>query len=345
MASKFYDATKILSLKDIDGNKPEIYISTSNRSAGKTTFFNRYCVKRFKRYGEKFMVMYRFNYELDDCADKFFKEIKNLFFPTDNMRSEKRSMGMYHELFLNDEPCGYAIALNNADQIKKNSHYFSDVKRILFDEFQSETNHYCPNEVKKFQSVHTSVARGDGKQVRYVPVIMISNPISMINPYYIAMGISSRLDNKTKYLRGKGYVLEQGYVESASKAQAESGFNKAFANDQYQAYNAQGVYLNDNLSFIEKMEGRSRYLVTLRYEGKDYAIREFAEKGIVYCDNHVDYTFPYKIAISTDDHSVNYVMLRKNDFFLSNLKELFQLGSFRFKDLKCKEAVLASICY
>ena len=79
---KYYDGTKLLSMKDINGNKPEIYISTSNRSAGKTTYFNRFFVNRFLDKDEKFALLYRFNYELDDCADKFFKDISTLFFQT-----------------------------------------------------------------------------------------------------------------------------------------------------------------------------------------------------------------------------------------------------------------------
>ena len=43
----FYDGTKLLSMTDLNGDKPEIYICTSNRSAGKTTWFNRYAVKKF----------------------------------------------------------------------------------------------------------------------------------------------------------------------------------------------------------------------------------------------------------------------------------------------------------
>ena len=31
--SQFYDGTKLLSMMDINGNKPEIYMCTSNRSA------------------------------------------------------------------------------------------------------------------------------------------------------------------------------------------------------------------------------------------------------------------------------------------------------------------------
>ena len=94
---------------------------------------------------------------------------------------------------------------------------------MIFDEFQSETNHYCDNETKKFISIHTSIARGQGEQVRYVPVYMLSNPVSIINPYYVEMGISGRLKDDTKFLRGDGFVLEQGYIESASIEQKNSG--------------------------------------------------------------------------------------------------------------------------
>ena len=213
------------------------------------------------------------------------------------------------------------------------------------DEFQSETNTYCPNEIVKFQSIHTSLARGQGQQVKYLPVYMAANPVTILNPYYTEWGFSTRLDNKTKFLRGHGVVLEQGYVESASEAQKLSGFNRAFGNSEYNAYAAQGVYLNDNLSFIEKPEGRSRYLATIKYENSEYGIREYADDGIVYCTDKADSTYPIKIAVTTNDHAINYVMLKRNDIFISNLRWYFEHGCFRFKDLKCKEALLKTISY
>ena len=233
--TKYYDGTKLLSMKDINGNKPEIYMCTTNRTGGKTTYFGRLCINRFINKGEKFGLIYRYNYELDDVTDKFFKDIGSLFFPNMTMTSKRRASGIFHELFLDEKSCGYAFSLNSADQIKKYSHLFNDIERMLFDEFQSETNHYCSDEVKKLLSVHTSVARGQGEQVRYVPVYMLSNPVSIINPYYIEMGISERLRDNTKFLRGDGFVLEQGYVDSASKAQKESGFNRAFSKNSYVA--------------------------------------------------------------------------------------------------------------
>lgn len=364
METVFYDGTRLLSLKDINGSRPEIYICTSNRSAGKTTFFARWAVNRFIKYGEKFMLLYRYNYELDDVADKFFKDISTLFFPKYSMTSARGAQGLYHTLYLSkyngekedkparrkkanadDECCGYAVTLNSADQVKKYSHLFSDTQRILFDEFQSESNKYCDREVSKFLSIHTSVARGNGKQVRFLPVYMISNPVSIINPYYTALKVSARLRDDTRFLKGDGFVLEQGFVHSASEAQKNSAFNRAFAGSEYTAYASEAVYLNDNMSFVEKMKGRARYLATYRYEGANYAIREYADEGLLYVDDNADISFPGRFAVTTEDHRVNYVMLKRNDMFVSMMRFYFEKGCFRFKDLKCKESLMKMISY
>lgn len=343
--NKYYDGTKLLSLKDINGLKPEIYLCTTNRTGGKTTYFGRLCVNAFLKRGEKFGLIYRYNYELDNVVENFYKDIGSLFFSGHVMTSKRRASGIYHELFLDEKPCGYALSLNSADLIKKRSHLFNDIERMIFDEFQSETNHYCNEEITKFISLHTSIARGQGEQVRYVPVYMLSNPVSIINPYYIEFNISTRLKDDTKFLKGDGFVLEQGFIDSASKAQKESGFNRAFARNNYVAYSSECVYLNDNKSFIDKPSTKGKYLATIKYKGKEYGIREYAEEGIIYCDDRPDITFPVKITVTTQDHNVNYVMLKRNDIFLSNLRYYFERGCFRFKDLSCKECILKSLSY
>lgn len=347
----YYDGTKLLSLKDLDGNTPEIFMVTSNRTAGKTTYFNKLVFNRFLKKGLKFMLVYRFKYELDDCANKFFKDIQGLFFQEYELFSKKMATGIYHELFTrkigeeNALSCGYAISLNSADQLKKLSHFFSDTDCMLFDEFQSETNSYCPNEVEKFVSIHKTVARGQGKMNRYVPVYMCANPVTILNPYYVEMDISSRLTSDVKFLRGHGFVLEQGYNEAADKAQKESGFNAAFSKNRYIAYASEGSYLNDSMAFIEQPNGKARYLATIRFKGNDYGIRSFDALGIIYCDNRPDTTYPNKIAVTTDDHNINYVMLKNNELFIANMRFFFEQGCFRFKDLKCKEAVLKLLSY
>lgn len=341
----YYDGTKLLSLMDINGKKPEIYICTTNRTGGKTTYFNRLCINRFLNKHEKFCLIYRYKYELDDIPNKFFKDIQSLFFPEHTMTNKSSGSGTFQELFLDNVSCGYAISLNSADMIKKYSHMFSDVTTMLFDEFQSETNHYCPDEVKKLMSVHTSIARGQGKQVRYVPVYMIGNPVSIVNPYYVELGITKRLSMNTKFLKGDGFVMEQGFNETASLAQKESGFNRAFSKNKYLAYSSDNIYLNDNLAFVEKIEGKNRYICTIKCDGIEYAIREFYHDSIIYCDYSVDKSFPFKITVTTADFEKNYIMLQRNSNTLSTLRQFFEYGCFRFKDLKCKEAVLTILNY
>jgi hypothetical protein len=341
----YYDGTKLLSLLDINGNRPEIYMVTTNRTGGKTTWFSSFLVRKFIKKQEKFMLLYRYNYELSDCAEKFFKDIHNLYFNDYNLKSQCRAKGMFHELFLNDESCGYAVALNNADTLKKYSHLFNDVERMFFDEFQSEMNKYCTDEIRKLLSIHTSVARGRGKQVRYVPVYMCGNTVSLLNPYYTAMGISDRLMNDTKFLKGDGFVLEQGFIESASKAQLESGFNRAFSSSDYVAYAAQNVYLNDNYSFIDKPAGRGRYLATVKYLNKHYAIYDYDSLGILYVTDSYDSSFPYRLSLTTDDHNINYLMLSKNSLMINNYRLLFNRGCFRFKNLDSKQMLLKLLSY
>ena len=341
----FYDGTKLLSLKDKNGEKPEIYICCGNRSAGKTTYFSRLLVNRFLKKGEKFLIEYRFKDELSGVSEKFFKDIKTLFFPGHEMTEKVGDRGNYYELFLDGASCGYAVALNASDKIRRYSHFFSDVSSIFFDEFQSETNHYCSKEVEKFISIHTSISRGSGKAVRYVPCYLCSNTVTLLNPYFSAMGISSRVRDNTKFLRGDGWVMEYAMVENAARAQKGSAFNRAFSGNRYIAYSSENVYLNDNYSFIEKPAGKGSYLLTFRYNGKNYGLREYAENGFLYVNKKPDLTFSKKISVTTEDHNINYVMLKNNDLIITTLREYFNKGCIRFFDLESKEAFFALISY
>lgn len=343
---KYYDGQKLLSMKDLNGETPEIYICTANRTAGKTTWFNRKLVNDFKKKGWKFALIYRYKEDLEAVSEAFFKDIGRLFFQGDEFSQKERANGKYVELFLNDIPCGYAIPMSKPENIKKYSAVFSDVKQMLFDEFQLESGMYLKDEVGKLHSIHTSVARGNFEQVRYVPVYLVGNPVSIINPYYVQFGIAKRLKQDTKFLRGDGFVIEQGYNEGAFHAQMQSGFNRAYMSgggSQEVAYAAQGIYLNDSQAFIDKPKGKSRYLVTLRYDGRDVAIRSYPDLGIVYADLNADLSFPTKITVKSEDHDVNYVMLRMGAPIIMTLRWYFEHGCFRFKDLLCKDAILTAL--
>ena len=348
MSTKFYDGSKLLSLKDINKNTPEIFISTSNRSAGKTTWFGKKIVNDYLKHGKKFALLYRYSYEITDVANKFFSDIQGLFFPNYRMTQKSMEKDTFIGLFIQKldgtpELCGYALALNKADNIKKCSHLLSDVSVILFDEFQSEANQYAQNEIQKFQSIHTSLARGNGEQVKYLPVYMISNFVSLLNPYYTALHISERLQEDTNYLRGDGWVLEQGFNASASEAQKTSAFNRAFGDSRYVQFSSEKFYLNDNNSFVKKMDGKNIYLFSIRYDGKWYGVRQYPGKGVVYFNKSIDQSCPKKYAVNVEDMTEETTL--SNPQHRVVLRDLFDRGALRFSDLEAKAAAFAMLSY
>lgn len=351
MAQQFYDGNKLLSLKDVEKKEPEIFICTSNRNAGKTTFFSKKLVTDFLKKGKKFCLLYRYAYECNNVADKFFNDIGQLFFQDYIMTQEpgEKDTFVYLYLQLRNDPdskilCGYCVAINKAVALKKLSHLIqADV--LFFDEFQPEDGQYAPDEISKFQSVHTSLARGRGEQVRYLPVIMCSNFVSLLNPYYTAMGIAERLQSNTNFLRGHGWVLEQGLNASASNANRLSAFNRAFKNSEYSKYASEKFYLNDDNSLIQKIDGDNQYLLTFRYDKKEYAVRYYTGIDIVYVNQNVDKSCLQRYAVTTDDMTEDTRLIKGNVVVLGRLRAAFDEGAFRFYNLECRAAAFALLSY
>ena len=67
----YYDGTKLLSMRDLNGDIPEIYICTSNRTAGKTTYFNRKVHNGWNKYGKKYMFS-----NIDSLVKTLIKETR-----------------------------------------------------------------------------------------------------------------------------------------------------------------------------------------------------------------------------------------------------------------------------
>lgn len=340
----YYNGSKILNTLDIDKQKPEIYMVTGNRSSGKTTFFNKKMVDTFLEEGKQFALLYRFSYELQNCANAFFDDIRGLFYPNMEMVSVSKCRGLYKELILNGDTCGYALCLNCADTIKRNSHVFTNVQHILMDEFQSETNKYCEDEVTKFISIHKSIARGAGKQSRFVPVYMVSNCVSILNPYFDAMGVTDRLKQNTKILRGRGWVLEQNFNKEAANALANSRFMQAFEGNKSIPYITENVYLNDNNTFVEKKPNHTKYVCGLKHNDTMFNIAFDLETDTYYTSPGYDKSFPLVLAANIESHT-DMTTYSPNSLLVKQLRLAFHSGNFRFKNLKSKNATLAYLHY
>lgn len=343
----FYNGYKLLSLLDKNGNKPEIYVSSTNRSAGKTTFFNGLVVHNFIKSGKKFLLLYRNKYEMDSCVDGFFNDIHKIFYKGLQMKQETGVKDVFKNLYiaeLGESPdwqlCGYCTALSASEQIKKYSHLLSDVSIILFDEFQSESDTYLKKEVSRFNSIHDSLARGNGEQVKYLPTVLIGNLIDLFNPYYVALGIVDNLQLETKYLRGDGFIVEQGFNEASATSHAESAFHRALAGTEYTKVSQQKEYLQTSYQFIDnKVADLGVYMFTIRYQNKDYSVRYNDNGSFYYVSNTPDPYYKLKHAATMDDVSAD-AFFDPTNTMRTMLKNKMRVNMVKFKNLTCRDAAM-----
>ncbi len=118
MENIYYNVDTLLNKLDINNKKPEVFIVTGNRSAGKTTDVTHKAIERYILKGKKVAWLYRYNYELDDVANKIFKDVQGLFYQQFEFSSRSKMKNIYHELYVGEKSIGYAISINSADQIK-----------------------------------------------------------------------------------------------------------------------------------------------------------------------------------------------------------------------------------
>lgn len=337
----FYNGTKLINSKDRYGNKPGIFVVDGNRSAGKTTYFNRMVVNRFKKYGQKFMLIYRNKNELPSCDDKFFKDIHELFFPDDEMTSEKRDDGTFFELFLNEHSCGYAIPLSMSGKIKKLSHFFSDVENIIFDEFQDLGGAYLTDEVKKFLTVYVSIARGHGCPVRYVPVYMISNHISSLNPYYKEWNCAVDVDNiKEGFYKGDGFVIEKNLNLHVADLQKQSPVLRAFSGSDAVKHIIDNESIVDSHAFIENIKlKQSTYIANIACDGETISLRSVVHNGehLYYFTDEYNSNYGTIIAVDTQNHNTDTILMGRTLSVMLSVKRAFDNGQVRFKDISVKD--------
>lgn len=351
---KFNNPKFLLTTKDLNNEKPEIFIDCQNRGSGKTY---GYCyglleqaLGRDMKWGlplGKFMLICRWKHEVGTIAQGMFADVVQNEYENGVMSTTIMNGGSYSNIMFSEngeEPVhvGYVCPINTADDLKKISSLFHDTAVMIMDEFQcASDSSYCPDEVDKFIRLHISVARGGGKSSRYVPVILLSNSISIMNPYFTAMGIHKKIQSNTKKLRGDGYVLQRIVNPNASKEQKESKFNRAFSNSKELDSSIDNSWLNDDTSCIEKPDetwGRSIYYWTLIDDNQKYGVRYFPSMDYYYVSNSVDGSCSFFFNVSVNGN-LNVPML-KNNPQMKVMRDAFVQGQMRFPNQDCKMVAL-----
>lgn len=346
-----YSGNLLLSKFDRNNIRPEIYCSTTNRSAGKTTWFGGYFIHKFLKNEELFCILMRKKYQLEKSLSfqAYFPSALECFFPALEMKEEIGIKGVFNTIYIRkrgDENqwylCGYSTAINSSDDIRNFSNMLSGVKRMWLDEFMPESGDYIKDEVKKVFSIHTSLARGNGDQSRYLPLLLTGNLITLDNPYYEYLGIND-LNIETNFYRGTGFVIEQGFNENASLAHENSTFNQAFSKTGYGALLTQKEYINDNYNMIVKIKTlKGDYLFTLKHNNTYFSVRYLPDIAIYYISENVDKCVKLSLASTREDMSEDCIYDGENKF-TKLMKKKYHDNQVRFSNFKSRTAFLEFI--
>lgn len=349
--SDFYSATGLLDSLDRNGEKPELYIVCSRvRGPGKTFSFTHHLMKTFMDGDGKFILLARTRAELGNVADGMMKEMLSVKYPGWHVSEKKKMNGTYSDVYVETESdgekkklhCGYIIPLNAADAIKKVSSMFTDAVHAYFDEFQPEyQSTYLIQEVEKFKSIHTSVARGGGSSRRHFPVYMSSNAITVTNPYFVALGLTQKIQSDTKKFRGDGYVYQRTENPGLAAQHDESAMSRAFSGLKSSNF-SDNSWVNDSKSGVGKPTegwGAPVYIATLDHEGHQYGLYSYPETGFLYISHSIDPTH-YRVFRMTVDGEVNLPLLKASGVS-QMVKDSIERGLMRYHTLSCKQVAFA----
>lgn len=349
----YYCGYSIFQKQDINKQTPEIFLVSGNRTAGKTFFFKRLLVRLFINYGHKFMILTRKMNQLNSVGASFYSDLEDddtfsewQFYVDKSEISGVKGIYLVNKSQLKTvrKPSdigvlmAYITYINFADSLKEASSLIATVDLLFKDEFQSETNSYIEDEVKKIRSIHKSASRGFNKRIRYLPLLLVSNQISVLNPYYIALGIHKRIDRNTRQMKGEGWVMEVTFNQKAREASEQSAFERAFGNDEYSASANRNEFM-DNKSFIQKLDtSNMRYQFSLGRKRKWVGV--WRGGNGFYVSPKADMSFPLKYALDVESHLPGTILMTGSNESFKVLKRYFDMGYFSFYDIECKSVCI-----
>lgn len=327
---KFINLNRIINTPDSNGKRAGIIMIETNRGSGKTTAICEKALHDFLHNGHECVFVYRTKDEMSSTLylfdDIFYRCPETA--PKKSLTMKQIVRNVVTTVFYNDKPFCHSVCLKDIDKLKKLSPYFMNVSMMVFDEFQTEKAPYLKNEPELLWALHTTINRGKGLRNRGVRCFMLSNHISILNPYYVYFGVTKRIQSNTRFIRGDGWIINIDYNNYAAEEMNEGAFQKAMQsgviNTRYKEYAAGFGFLNDDSKFIGRPKGKYKYICSILHNGVYYGVLEFFEEGVIYVSHSLYNPSCYTVlTFNPTDHGENTLMLRRNSWAFKVLQDAF----------------------
>lgn len=304
-----------------------ISIILSNRGDGKTFGAKDLVIKRFLQTKQQFVYIRRYDNE--------FKIIKTFFSDIAYKYPDHTFAVKTGSFYIDGELAGFYLPLSIAYKYKSTS--FNNVFYIIFDEFIIDhgARTYLKDEVTAFLDLIETIGR-----TRDVRVIMLSNSISQVNPYFAYWNIHLKLNQQ--FWKNDSIVVQSYINESFINKKKNTAFGRLVADTKYGRYSIDNEWLRDNNNFIASMSGQCKPILRIIYFGQSYNV--FRDENNIYFftskqrvpDSTITYT------LTTDDHNIDYTFVKSYTAsnMLKALYDMYTRGFLRFNSLIDKQAFI-----
>lgn len=259
-----YDGNNLDSL-----NKPFNFI-ISERELGKTTWFwLKKAYKAFCKEGRTTLVIRRRIADVTDTYIDDIGEVINKFQATPVEIKYKRgsiSSGIV-DVTIDDKRFIRIVGLSMPKNRIK-SLILRDLKYIVFDEFIADTRggeKYLDDEAFRFKEIYNTFQRESPDLKSF----FLGNPYSLYNPYFVWIGVDTKLLKPGTIVKGDQWAVECGVLTDELR-QAILKRNPLYKFDEsYKKYAFFGQAINDsNIQLLDKCPDNFKLRHVIRIEGK-----------------------------------------------------------------------------
>lgn len=325
----------------------------AQRGCGKTYSTASYLMKRYKEYGERFIILVREVRELGKMAEGMMDMMLADKYP-DARIFEKKQENIFSYIYIEEgtgdektrDLLGFCVCLRNAKNIKnyRGLMQSANVRYFWFDEFQPLDGKYLTDEVDVlFPTIYDTV----NGAIENLLCILTANTINIGNPWFTNIRdsqgrrLTSLIQSNTKQLKMDTCIFENVTVQGLAEKHMSSAMNVALGRNT-QAYKS-NTWIGDNNSLVAKADqwGRAIYIATICYESQQWALLDYPQIGYYYVGRKIDSSCPYVYNLKKDGE-LNIPLLKTNSL-MARLRDAFFKGEVRVADNTIQRILLDTL--
>lgn len=318
----------------------------SERTIGKTYSIQKFLINKALKKHERFIYIVRTQKEKSQkvFADAFSKVLIEQF-PDYIFRFSGNKC--YYDVDgdkSNLELIGICVALSEANSTKRIN--YPRIKWGLFDEYildTKRTSEYITgfNEPNLLLKLYHTIDREED----YLTLFMCANTIQFYNPYHTHKAFNIPNTELNQIYLGDNVLYS--HVEASKELKtkkSKSKFLNMIDNTEYGHYAINGVFVDDNESFIEKRSSGANLKMVFDSANTTFGVWYDTNKGLAYIDDKYNKNFPYWFTFDPLNITEGKTFAGDRKIYLCKwLGNMYKRGWIRWKNMEIKTKSLESI--